>query len=183
LEHVYKKIRALRIQQELTLKDLSEKSGFSVSFLSQVERGNSSLAITSLQKIAECLGVPITYFFEVEKDITYHTPIEKRQMLQIEGSPVKYVRIGGNFPDRALEPLLNVLPPGQMKHVAFQHPGEEFYYVVKGCVTIVVDGTEYHLEQGDTIHFPSSLLHTWYNPSTVEEAEILSVLTPVIFRT
>lgn len=46
----------------MTLKNLSEKTNLSISFLSQIERGSSSLAITSLKKIADAFGVPITYF-------------------------------------------------------------------------------------------------------------------------
>ncbi|MDY0393443.1 helix-turn-helix transcriptional regulator [Virgibacillus halophilus] len=47
----------------MTLKDLAECTGLSVSFLSQVERGTSSLAITSLKKISDAFGMHITYFF------------------------------------------------------------------------------------------------------------------------
>ncbi len=183
MESIYEKIRTLRLEMNMTLKELSDKSGFSISFLSQVERGNSSLAITSLQKIAESLNVPITYFFESKKNNTYHTYAQERQPFQIEGSPMTYTRLAGHFPDRALEPLLNILPPGQTRPVAYNHAGEEFYYVLQGTVTITVDGKEYILKKGDTIHFPSTLVHTWYNPSDEEEAHVLSVLTPAIFKT
>ncbi|WP_442601781.1 helix-turn-helix domain-containing protein [Paenibacillus sp. KN14-4R] len=182
MESIYEKIRALRLEQNMTLKDLSDKSGFSISFLSQVERSNSSLAITSLQKIAQSLNVPITYFFESQKNNKYHTPVEERKQTRIEGSPMIYVRLGGDFPDRAMEPLLNILPPSQTKSVAFNHAGEEFYYVLEGTVMINVDEEEYVLQKGDTIHFPSTLVHTLYNPSVDEEAQVLSVLTPVIFK-
>nr|WP_319801597.1 helix-turn-helix transcriptional regulator [Bhargavaea beijingensis] len=50
MEEVYKEIKRLRQSNGYTLKDLSNKTGLSISFLSQVERGSSSLAITSLKK-------------------------------------------------------------------------------------------------------------------------------------
>lgn len=103
-------------------KILSTKSGLSISFLSQVERGNSSL--------------------------------------QIEGSRAIYVHLGGDFTGRALEPFHVTLPPQQMQDVVFNHPGEGFYYVIEGQVIITVDGKEFHLSKGDSIHFPSILDHT-----------------------
>lgn len=48
---IHKKIRELRLQKGLTLKQLSEKTNLTIGFLSQVERGTSSLAITSLKKL------------------------------------------------------------------------------------------------------------------------------------
>ncbi len=62
LNEISQKIKTLRKQQDLTLKDLGQKSGLSVSFLSQVENGSTSLAIVSLKKIADALNIPIAYF-------------------------------------------------------------------------------------------------------------------------
>jgi len=65
INEIADKIRDLRKEKGLTLKDLSTKTGLSVSFLSQVENGASSLAITSLKKIAEAFDVTMNYFFDV----------------------------------------------------------------------------------------------------------------------
>ena len=64
MDLISERIRQLRTQNKLTLKDLSQKTGLSVSFLSQVENGSSSLAITSLKKIADSLNVSIKIFFD-----------------------------------------------------------------------------------------------------------------------
>ena len=56
MEEIAKRFKKLRNQQNLTLKEISDKTGLSISFLSQVERGTSSLAITSLKKIADALN-------------------------------------------------------------------------------------------------------------------------------
>jgi len=165
----------------MTLKEVSARTGLSISFLSQVERGNSSLAITSLQKIAEVYQVPITYFFEEQEPRQYYVPAAERKPLRMEGTAAEYVLLGGNFAGRALEPFHVTLPPGMKQEVAFNHPGEEFFYVLTGEVIITVDGQTYHLQQGDAVHFPSTLDHVWHNPGN-EPAQIISVLTPVIFH-
>ena len=60
------KIKTLRTEKKYTLKALSDLTGFSVGFLSQIERGISSVAVDSLAKIAKCLDVPLSTFFAAE---------------------------------------------------------------------------------------------------------------------
>lgn len=180
MQNISKKIREIRTQQEMTLKDLSEQTGLSVSFLSQVERGSSSLAITSLKKIADALGTPITGFFTEHSEQSYLVKKETQESFQLEGSNVDYVRLGGVFAGRTLEPLLVTLPPASKRTVTFNHPGEEFYYVLSGKVIFNVNEEELTVGPGDSLHFPSHLPHFWLNPWK-EAAQILCVLTPVIF--
>ncbi|MBM7855064.1 transcriptional regulator with XRE-family HTH domain [Desulfohalotomaculum tongense] len=180
IKEICEKIRELRNQQNLTLKDLSEKTGLSVSFLSQVERGTSSLAITSLKKIADALNVPITIFFDSYQNKNFVVKAEEQKTFRIEGSSAKYTRLSGEFSGKVLEPLLVTLDPGKTHEAKFSHPGEEFFYVLEGAVIFNVDGQEYLLKKGDSIHYPSKLPHFWFNPLE-QKAKILCVLTPVIF--
>jgi transcriptional regulator with XRE-family HTH domain len=62
------RIKSSRIQQRLTLKDLAEKTGFSASFFSQLERGRLSPSMRSLEKIACALNTDVSYFLEGKKD-------------------------------------------------------------------------------------------------------------------
>lgn len=181
MESVYERIRSLRVNMNMTLKELSEKTGFSISFLSQVERGNSSLAITSLQKIADVFNVPMSSFFETTASHSFFTPVAERKPSRIEGSNAVFSRLGGSFSGKALEPLHIVLAPQQGQDPVFNHPGEEFYYILKGTVQMMVGDKEYEMHEGDTIHFPSSLNHTWHN-RTGEPVQMIAVLTPVIFH-
>ncbi|MDA5107943.1 helix-turn-helix domain-containing protein [Brevibacillus thermoruber] len=180
MDEIYKKIRELRKHHDFTLKDLSEKTGLSVSFLSQVERGTTSLAITSLKKIADAFEVPITAFFENESNQNFVVKAESQKPFRIEGSGAEYTRLGGDFYGRELEPLLVTLSPNMIQDNVFNHPGEEFYYVLEGAVIFHVDGHEYLVKAGDSIHFPSKLPHFWSNPLN-QTSKILCVLTPVIF--
>lgn len=55
LDAIGSAIRNLRKERGLNLRDLSRRSGLSTGFLSLVERGLSSPALTSLQAIAKAL--------------------------------------------------------------------------------------------------------------------------------
>lgn len=180
MEEINKKIKELRIQKGLTLKDLSERTELSISFLSQVERGTTSLAITSLKKIADALNKKMAEFFEETSNQKYVVKANEHHPFNIKGSEFTYVRKNGEFAGRLLEPILVTLTPNQKQTQKFGHPGEEFYYVVEGMVVFQLEGEEYLVRKGDSIHFPSTIPHTVENPSN-EEAILLSVLTPVIF--
>ncbi|UFJ42396.1 XRE family transcriptional regulator [Brevibacillus humidisoli] len=180
MEEIFKKVKDLRKQNNLTLKDVSEKTGLSVSFLSQVERGTTSLTITSLKKIADAFEVPITCFFENESNQNFVVKVEHQKPFRIEGSTAEYTRLGGAFNGRSLEPLLVTLEPNMVQDNVFSHPGEEFYYVLEGAVIFNVDGQEYLVKAGDSIHYPSNLPHYWSNPLN-QPSKVLCVVTPVIF--
>ncbi|MCA9595344.1 MAG: response regulator [Myxococcales bacterium] len=56
-------IRGLRKSKELTLKQMSRRTGLSISLLSQIERAESSPSISSLYKIAMALETKIQDLF------------------------------------------------------------------------------------------------------------------------
>ncbi|MFC7364005.1 MULTISPECIES: helix-turn-helix domain-containing protein [Bhargavaea] len=179
MEEVCKEIKRLRKSKGYTLKDVSERTGLSVSFLSQLERGTSSLAITSLKKIADSFDVPIRQFFLTESNVNYVLKREEQKSFRFESSPVVYSRLNGEFDGRGLEPILVTLAP-RVRQEVDSHPGEEFYYVVKGEILVQLDQEEYVVGEGDTIHFPSHVPHGWENLCD-EEAVLLCIVTPVVF--
>lgn len=181
MEEIAKRFKELRMQQNLTLKELSEKTGLSISFLSQVERGTSSLAITSLKKIADAFNVPINYFFQSWVNQNHHVKAEDVESFRIEGRTAEYGRLAGQFSGRVLEPFMVVMDPGQSLGHTFSHPGEEFCYILEGIVLVTLEGTEYLVKAGDSIHFPSTMPHHLVNPSKDEKCSFISVLTPLIF--
>jgi DNA-binding NtrC family response regulator len=58
------KIRTLRKERTLTLKQLANKTGLSVSLISQIELGKSAASISTLHKLSAALGVSLSYLFE-----------------------------------------------------------------------------------------------------------------------
>ena len=63
-----KKIRELRIQNDLTLEALASRSELTKGFLSQVERNLTSPSISTLKDILEALGTNLSEFFHEDKE-------------------------------------------------------------------------------------------------------------------
>jgi transcriptional regulator with XRE-family HTH domain len=176
------KIRNLRSQKSMTLRDLSKKSGCSLGFLSQVERDMVSPTISSLRKIADALETNIISLFEEEQTVDSIVVRKKhRGKFENKRSKVKYELLRPQFSDTTIEALYMYLEPeatsGQNAH---SHEGEELAIVLKGKLRIEVGGKTYTLEEGDSAVYKSSIPHKWQNP-TDKPAEVIWVNHPPSF--
>jgi transcriptional regulator with XRE-family HTH domain len=62
-----KRIAALRRAKKLSQEEFAEKSGYSVEFISLVERGVNAPSVAGLEKIAKALNVAIKDLFDFRK--------------------------------------------------------------------------------------------------------------------
>ena len=58
------KIRAVRLQRGLKIKDVANETGLSISLISQIENNNSSPSLSTLIKLANFLGKEASFFLE-----------------------------------------------------------------------------------------------------------------------
>ena len=180
---VGKAIRSLRNEKGLSLRELSRLAGLSTSFLSMVERGRSSLALTSLNNVAKALDTDLADLFVSERKVRVSHPLphvnraEEEGQLSITSSERVYRVLSPRTPGLVFEPLLVTVRPNSDLEEPYSHEGEEFAYVIEGGLVFTVDGEEYRLGPGDSIHFLSSVPHAIRNDSD-EPAKVLWVLTP-----
>ncbi|WP_377888008.1 helix-turn-helix domain-containing protein [Alkalihalobacillus sp. R86527] len=146
-------LKKLRKQRKLTLKRLAEITGVSISFLSQVERGKSSVTLESLKKIADALQVnPGVFFGEDDSN-----------RLEENSKPFYYRNLSNGIEDAVFTPILVTLQPGESEGNAFSHDGHEFLFVVKGALTVEIEEKLYRFNEQETIFFDANKKHYWYN--------------------
>ena len=63
-QEVGRRLRERRTAEQLTLKQLANRTGLSVSLISQIELGKSAASMSTLHKLATALQVRMAYFFE-----------------------------------------------------------------------------------------------------------------------
>ena len=63
------KIRELRKKQNISIDQLSEKTGLSKGLISQIERDITGPSVTSLWKICQAMNVTMNYFFDENENI------------------------------------------------------------------------------------------------------------------
>lgn len=179
-------IRSLRIARKLTLKQLSDESGLSVGFLSQLERGMSSIAIDTLAKLAHILGADLTSFFNVVQGPGPEPVVHGFDLRATPVSPeiIQYVLSNDPAGFEMLPRLFLLMPQSSLEEEQiemYSHEGEEFTYVLEGIVTVYLDGSRHTLYPGDSIQIRSNLPHNWVN-LTNKPARFLSINYPNPFR-
>jgi len=180
-EEIYVKIKKIRKQKKITLKSMSEETGFSISFLSQMERGVSPITMTSLKKITSALNIPIKDLFtETEMKEEF---VRRDSDIELQGLQRNYKQfsvLSGRFDSRKMDIFHLVMEPQFTDFEASSHDGEEFYYILKGCAIFVIEGSEHCIRTGETIHFPSYKNHQVQNREDTV-LEMLCVITPLLF--
>src|SRR5512138_404296 len=63
---VGQRLRSLRDERGISMRALARRSGLSANALSMIERGLTSPSVSTLNKLAVALEVPITAFFRQE---------------------------------------------------------------------------------------------------------------------
>ncbi|HLU44717.1 MAG TPA: cupin domain-containing protein [Natronosporangium sp.] len=190
-ELVGARMRQFRKEQGLTLRELAARSGLSIGFLSQVERGISAIGLTALGSVATALGRSLAEFFngdEAPAGATegaaepVHFTITRRQTpaTQYISGQQTYRLLSDRGPNLVLEPMLVYIAPGGQKEQAYGHPGEEFAYVLEGELLYEVQGVEHRLYPGDSVHLRSTVPHRIYN-DTDRVTTVVSVVTPRLY--
>lgn len=159
---IVKKIRRLRKQKGLTLKEVAERTGFTKSYLSMVESGKKSPPIATLSKIARALEVDIAAFFEEKNPEDKLTIVRKgeRKVVVRDGSSFGYIyeSIAPAKRLKMMEPFIITHPVG-IEGGWVDHEGEEFMFVLEGSVRFFYGDKEYILKEGDCVYFDSSIIH------------------------
>lgn len=177
------KIKELRTSKKMTLKELSEKTDLSIGYLSQLERGLTSVAISSLENISKALDTELSYFFEPPTANNKRITRSFEQKLSIvENERFIYYNLGNDVETKNISPFLITILPNTTteEKIPYTHEGEEFVYVLEGVLTVFLENQKHELYPGDSMHINSTLKHNWDN-YTSKLVKIISIYYPKIF--
>ena len=163
---VGKHVRRLRTENGISLRGLASQTGFSPSFMSQVENGQVSPSISSMERIAEALGVTLGEFFAAaaEGEGGLIVRAVDRQGLTSAWSSAEIEALSMPRPAVRLDPVLITLHPGgrSAKH-PYAHSREEFAFVLEGRVTLTLGPDRHRLKKGDAATILPQELRLWVN--------------------
>jgi len=96
---------------------------------------------------------------------------ENQSHINLSDTAIKYRFLSGSFPDQHFEILIGEMSPGCHNPPA-PHEGEEFGYVLEGCVRLTIGKEPYNLGPGDSYHLLSATPHVC-ETNDVEGAKVL----------
>ncbi len=158
-------LKRLREEKGISLRQLAARSGLSPNALSTIERGRVSPSVSTLYKLADALGVPITAFFapeHVRQPIVFVKQDTRRRVPFTRGL---WEGLGGEMFVGRVEPFLLTLESGGSSGpFNISHTGHEFVFCLRGQIEYFVEDQYYLLEPGDSLLFAAHLFHRWRNP-------------------
>lgn len=176
-------IRTLRLEHRLTLSDLATAAGISTAMLSRLETGGTSASLDVMQRLAQALGVPLSFVFK-----SIEEPHEEAQLIRV-AEQVEVVRTGTRHghtyrmlsynrgPNKRFEPFLITMDNEKQAYPRFQHPGTEFIYMLQGSMQYRCGAKVYDLSPGDALTFSGSEIH---GPETVVDEKI-QFITVIVY--
>jgi DNA-binding transcriptional MerR regulator len=174
------RIRAIRQQQGLTLREVGRKTNLSPSFLSSFERGLTGISVTHLQQLISTYNSSLV-------DVFAETGQEPKRLVRPEQRPRLALDDGAILIEdlavvpRHIEVQMWTIQPGAGSEGAYSHAGEEAMYLISGTLEVQLNEVDvYSMAAGDCLYFASSELHRWSNPGS-EPALVLWVNTPPTF--
>jgi len=174
-------LRGLRARRGLSLRQASELTGLSVSFLSALERGVSGASIATTQRLTSAYGASVIGLFGgADSGGDHLVRSDERAVLELSGGGVRIEQLARGAGQ--LEPQLFVLAPGASSDGSYAHEGEEFLYLLNGSLSVWVGDDEHYVldDPGDALTFPSTIPHHWRN-NAAGETRLLWINTPPSF--
>lgn len=161
------KVAGLRKAQKLSLQQLATKSDVSAAAIHKIERNGMVPTITTLLKLANALGVPVSYFVqeqELHPEPVHHTPVTQRRQVYTPHRGLRLDSVSGSYRQfQAAAAIASMKPGAHSGEKNLRHPGEELVYVLSGAARFTVGGQEFVLNKGDSLHWSGDLPHTWEN--------------------
>ena len=161
------RLRELRLQYNLSLQQLAERAGVSAAAIHKIERNGMVPTITTLLKLAEAFDRPVGYFVDEEADGAGPVAFTAAGAgPPVQGMPagVKAVAVSGSYARFNVDGAVTTVAPGAGSGSSpVQHQGEELVYVLEGSLDVSVDGNDFRMGPGDSLHFRTDRPHRWEN--------------------
>jgi len=164
---VGEKIKIMREQKGLSLKDVADMTGFSTALLSQMENHLVSPSLGTIIKLARAFGVRVGDFLGETQGEPF-TIVRKDERKKISRFASKegvkygyaYESLGFDKKDRHMEPFIVTLEPATVKASKTSvHDGEEFIFVLEGEMEVILGNHTDVLYPGDSIYYDSTIPH------------------------
>ena len=171
-------LRYLREHQGMSLRALAERTDFSASFLSQIENGQCSPSISSMEKIANALGVTLGQFFlSANQQVVNIVRASERAHLSLDWSRAEIASLGSMASSSQFRASMLIIKPGGLTG-KFTTPSisDEFAMVFEGSVVLKLQDSEQPLVRGDSVTMVAGTGRQWRNESdTMAEILVISL--------
>jgi len=168
------KMKQLRQVRKTSLEQLANKTGYAQRYLKEIEEGIAIPPVSAVIQIAKALSIDSGSFLSAEEQEASEK--KRRESFFKRTQAYSYKTLTPEAETRHMKAFLVTIDPKQdHKMVEYRHEGEEFIYILKGHVEVMVGENKNLLKKGETLHFDSGIPHKLRNLSD-EAAKLLVVI-------
>ncbi|WP_043526074.1 helix-turn-helix domain-containing protein [Litchfieldella xinjiangensis] len=177
------RLKEIRLANQWTLEEVSQRTGLARSTLSKIENDQISPTFTAVQKLINGLAIDLPQLLSPPKPQTQ--TLGRRDLTrsgegQHHPTPTyEHELLSCQLAQKRMIPFKTIVRARHFEEFSewVRHDGEEFLMVLEGKILMY---TEYYeplpLESGDSIYFDSAMGHALVSVSE-EDAVVLSVCT------
>lgn len=155
------RLKALRTAQHLSLQELAARAGVTKAFLSLLERGVNMPSAASLEALAMALNVPVSTLFPDQVAAPVRVSLVRAHERIVEPSP-PYASISlcnPLFLHNEFTPFIIACDRATFTPQTATVVGEQFVFMLTGCLEYVFDDVVYTLRPGDALYFNAAIPH------------------------
>jgi transcriptional regulator with XRE-family HTH domain len=177
-------LRALRLRNGWTLKEMSQRTSIPVSTLSKVEHDNLTLTYDKLVQLSQKLNIRMSELFADASDTAEPAVTARRSIghlndaVRVNTKNYEYHYLCPELRRKRMIPVLTRIHAKSAEEFGelVRHSGEEYIYVLQGRIKV---HTEFYdpvvLEPGESIYLDSNMGHAYVTADGCEEATVLGV--------
>lgn len=182
--NIGEKIRQFREMRMIAREDLALNANLDQEQLRIIEEEGVVPSLGPLIRIARALGVRIGTFLDDADQVgpvVVRSGTERSTVSFSSSDPstrqhLNFFSLAADKTGRHMEPFIVDIQPAQASDYKLSsHEGEEFIYVLDGCVEINYGRETYRIEKGDSIYYDSIVLHN-VHAGCDQPAKILAVV-------
>ncbi|WP_436773747.1 helix-turn-helix domain-containing protein [Yinghuangia sp. YIM S09857] len=152
------RVREYRRAAGLSIAEMANRVGVSKAMLSKIENAQTSCSLSTLERIADGLKVPVTALFrgiDSDREAVYVPAGHGAQIVRRGTRVGHHYQLLGELrgPRKRLEAVLVTLTESSEIFPLFQHPGVEVLYMLEGEMVYGHGDARYEMRPGDTLQF------------------------------
>ena len=170
-----KRIKKARTAKKVTLNHLANETGFATDYIKKIESGEAIPSVGTLLQISKALKIDSGFLFKEQEEI-----LENRVKASAKRTDnYAYNNLTPGAENKHLKAFkVSIDPMQDHKGVGYCHEGEEFVYVLKGKVEVMVGDHKNVLKKHQSLHFNAGIKHQLTNISKEKAELIVAIYSP-----
>lgn len=173
------KLKKLRLEKKMTLQDVADATGYSKALISRIENDSVSPSVGSLMKISEALQIKLHELFAAIEGSKIAVTKKGGRESTFAKNGIKIESLCSLSGGRKMDAVIKTFDSGAAsEQVKQEKGGEEWWYVLRGKLTVSIGERVAQLSEGDSMYIISEANRKWSNPGKGKTSALVVVTPP-----